>query len=70
MVGGDCVEACTSPPVCPYHRGSPTRKDLREGKNQCEGVFTFNIKRGYYGDVDLSSLKVGFAFNSTEGDTA
>jgi hypothetical protein len=70
MVSGDCVEACTSPPVCPYYWGSSTPKDLHEGKNQCEGAFTFNIKEGHYGDVDLSGFKVGFGFNSPEGGTA
>jgi hypothetical protein len=70
MVSGDCVEACTSPPVCPYYWGSSTPKDLHEGKNQCEGAFTFNIKNGYHGNVDLSGFKVGFGFNSPEGGTA
>jgi len=70
MVSGDCVEACTSPPVCPYYWGSSTPKDLHEGKNQCEGAFTFNIKKGYYGEADLSGFKVGFGFNSPEGGTA
>jgi hypothetical protein len=27
------------------------------GKNQCEWAFTFNIKDGYYGDIDISDLK-------------
>jgi hypothetical protein len=70
MVSGDCVEACTSPPVCPFYWGSPVPKDLHEGKNRCEGVFTFNIKRGYHGDVDLSGLKAGFGFNTPEGGIA
>jgi hypothetical protein len=70
MVSGDCVEACTSPPVCPYYWGSSTPKELHGGKNQCEGAFTFNIKEGHYGDVDLNGLRVGFGFNSAEGGTA
>ena len=70
MVSGDCVEACTSPPVCPYYWGSSTPKELHGGKNQCEGAFTFNIKKGHYGDVDLSGLKAGFGFNTAEGGPA
>jgi len=70
MVSGDCVEACTSPPVCPYYWGSSTPKELHGGKNQCEGAFTFNIKEGNYGDVDLSCLKVGFGFNTPIGGPA
>ena len=70
MLSGDCVEACTSPPVCPYYWGSSTPKELHGGKNQCEGAFTFNIKEGHYGDVDLSGLKAGFGFNTAEGGTA
>lgn len=70
MLSGDCVEACTSPPVCPYYWGSSTPKELHGGKNQCEGAFTFNIKKGHYGDVDLSGLKAGFGFNTAEGGPA
>lgn len=70
MLSGDCTEACTSPPVCPYYWGSSTPTDLHEGKNQCEGAFTFNIKEGYYGDVDLSGLKAGFGFNTPIGGPA
>ena len=70
MVSGDCVEACTSPPVCPYYWGSSTPRDLHEGRNVCEGAFTFNIREGHYSDTDLYGLKVGFAFNSPEGGTA
>lgn len=70
MLSGDCVEACTSPPVCPYYWGSSTPKELHEGKNQCEGAFTFNIKEGHHGAVDLTGLKVGFGFNTAEGGTA
>ncbi len=67
MISGDCTEACTSPPVCPYYWGSSTPTDLHEGKNQCEGAFTFNIKEGYYGDIDLGGLKAGIGFNTPEG---
>ena len=70
MVSGDCTEACTSPPVCPYYWGSSTPKDLHDGINQCEGAFSFHIKEGYYGDVDLSGLNAGFGFNSPVGGTA
>jgi len=69
MVSGDCAEACTSPPVCPYYWGSSTPKDLHGGKNQCEGAFTFNIKEGYYDDTNLNSLIVGYGFNTAEGGT-
>ena len=69
-LSGDCTEACTSPPVCPYYWGSSTPKDLHGGINQCEGVFTFNIKSGYYGDIDLSGLKAAYAFNTAEGGTS
>jgi len=67
QVSGDCVEACTSPAVCPLYWGSSTPKDLHGGRSQCEGAFTFNIREGHYGNVDLSGLKVGFGFNTTEG---
>jgi hypothetical protein len=67
MVSGDCTEACTSPPVCPYYWGSSTPTDLHNGKNQCEGAFTFHINEGYYGDIDLAGLNVGFGFNSPVG---
>jgi hypothetical protein len=33
--------------------------DLHEGKNQCEGTFTFSIKKGCYGETDLRGLKAG-----------
>ena len=33
VVSGDCTEACTSPPVCPYYWGSSTPTDLHDGKN-------------------------------------
>lgn len=67
MVSGDCTEACTSPPVCPYYWGSSTPTELHDGKNQCEGAFTFHIKEGYYGNTDLADLNVGFGFNSPVG---
>jgi len=70
VVSGDCVEACTSPPVCPYYWGSSTPRELHGGRNVCEGVFTFNIQDGHYGEINLSDLKVGFGFNSPEGGTA
>ena len=70
IVSGNCTEACTSPPVCPYYWGSSTLKDLHDGKNQCEGAFTFHIKEGHCGDVDLSGLNVGFGFNSPIGGSA
>jgi hypothetical protein len=67
MIKGDCTEACTSPPVCPYYWGSSTPKDLHNGVNQCEGAFTFHIKEGHYDDIDLSGLNAGFAFNTPVG---
>jgi len=69
-VSGDCTEACTSPPVCPYYWGSSTPTDLHDGINQCEGAFTFHIKEGHYGDVSLDGLNAGFGFNSPVGGTA
>jgi hypothetical protein len=70
MVKGDCTEACTSPPVCPYYWGSSTPTELHDGKNQCEGAFTFHIREGYHGDTDLGGLNAGFIFNSPIGGTA
>lgn len=67
MVSGDCVEGCTSPPVCPGYWYSPFPKDLHGGVSQCEGVLSFNIKEGYYRDIDLSGLKTCYAFNSPIG---
>lgn len=67
MVSGDCVEGCTSPPVCPIYWQSPAPKDLHEGKSQCEGVFSFNIREGYCRDIDLGGLKVCYGFNSPTG---
>ncbi len=34
------------------------------GESRCEGVWTFNIKEGYYKDIDLSGLRVAYTFNS------
>ena len=67
MVSGDLVEGCTSPPVCPGYWGSPFPKDLHEGKSQCEGVWTFNIREGYYRDINLGGLKVSYGFNTPTG---
>lgn len=64
MVSGDCVEGCTSPPVCPAVWNSPLQTQFHQGQSECEGVFTFNIRQGYYGDIDLSGLVVSYAFNS------
>jgi hypothetical protein len=70
MLSGDCTEACTSPPVCPYYWGSSTPKDLHGGKNTCEGAFSFNIRKGLSGNIDLTGLCAGFGFNAPEGGTA
>lgn len=64
QVSGDCVEGCTSPPVCPAYWNSPTQAQVHGGTSQCEGVWTFNIKQGYYQDIDLSGLKAAFGFNA------
>ena len=64
MVKGDCVEGCTSPPVCPAMWNSPVQVQFHNGKSECEGVWTFNIREGYYKDVDLKGLKVMYGFNS------
>ncbi len=64
MVKGDCVEGCTSPPVCPAYWNSPTQAQLHDGKSQCEGVWTFNIREGYYKDIDLKGLKAAYGFNA------
>ena len=64
MVSGDCVEGCTSPAACPLYWNSPTQAQLHGGQSQCEGVWTFNIKEGYYGDIDLGGLMAAYAFNS------
>ena len=67
VLSGDCVEGCTSPPVCPIYWQSPAPKDLHDGKSQCEGVFSFNIREGYHRDIDLSGLKVCYGFNTPVG---
>lgn len=67
MVGGDCVEGCTSPPVCPAYWMSPFPKDLHDGESRCEGVWSFNIREGYHRDINLGGLKVCYAFNSPTG---
>ena len=64
MASGDCVEGCTSPPVCPGYWNSPMQAQVHDGQSQCEGVWTFNIKEGYYEDINLSGLLVSYAFNS------
>ena len=64
MVSGDLVEGCTSPPVCPAIWNSPLQHQFHQGRSECEGVFTYNIRQGYYGDIDLSGLLVQYAFNS------
>ena len=64
QLSGDCVEGCTSPPVCPYYWGSSVQKNLHDGKDQCEGTFTFNIEEGYYNNIALSGLVAGIAFNT------
>ena len=67
MVTGDCVEGCTSPPACPFYWMSPAPKDLHDGISQCEGVWSFNIREGYYQDTKLDGLKVCYTFNSPAG---
>ena len=67
MISGECAEACTSPPVCPAYWRSPLPKDLHNGESQCESVWSFHIKEGYSGDIDLSGLNVSIAFNIPAG---
>jgi len=64
MVSGDCVEGCTSPPVCPIYWNSATQAQCHDGVSQCEGVWTFNIREGYHENIDLGGLLVAYAFNS------
>jgi hypothetical protein len=66
-LSGDCVEACTSPTVCPYYWGSAAPTNLQGGKDQCEGAFTFRIREGHYKREDLSGLIVGYGFNTGIG---
>lgn len=63
-VSGDSVEGCTSPPVCPGYWNSPMPAQLHNGQSQCEGVWTFRIREGYYGDVNLGNSLVSYGFNS------
>ncbi len=63
-VSGDCVEGCTSPPVCPAYWNSPLQSQLHGGRSQCEGVWTFNIKEGHYRNINLAGLCVAYGFNS------
>jgi len=67
LISGDCTEGCTSPPVCPAYWGSPLPKNLHDGKSQCESVFSFHIKEGYYQDTHLRDLNVCVAFNIPPG---
>ncbi len=60
-IKGDWVEACGSPPICPGYFLSPFPRGC------CEGVMTFNIIEGKYGNVDLGGLKTSFGFNTPEG---
>ncbi len=64
MARGDCVEGCTSPPVCPAMWNSPVQVQFHNGKSECEGVWSFNIREGYYKDINLNGLKVMYGFNS------
>ena len=66
-LAGDCVEACTSPTVCPYYWGSSAPTALHGGIDRCEGAFTFAIMRGRYLDTDLSGLMAGYGFNTGVG---
>lgn len=66
-LAGDCVEACTSPTVCPYYWGSRAPTALHGGIDRCEGAFTFAIKQGRYLDTDLSGLMAGYGFNTGVG---
>jgi len=67
LLNGDCVEACTSPAVCPYYWGSSAPTALHGGKDQCEGAFTFRIRKGHCEDIDLSGLMAGYGFNTGIG---
>jgi hypothetical protein len=69
-LSGDCAEACTSPAVCPYYWGSSAPTDLHDGKDRCEGAFTFAIRTGHYEKVDLSGLMAGYGFNTGIGGGA
>jgi len=64
MISGDCVEGCTSPPVCPAYWNSPLQAQLHQGRSECEGVWAFRITQGYHGDTDLSGVVALYAFNT------
>jgi len=64
LLSGDCVEGCTSPPVCPAYWNSPLQAQFHGGHSQCEGVWTFSIRKGYYRDIGLDGLLVAYGFNS------
>lgn len=66
-VAGDCVEGCTSPPVCPLYWASPLPTALHEGKSQCEGAWTFNITEGHYQNTKLDDSKVCLGFVTPSG---
>jgi len=63
---GDCVEGCTSPPVCPAYWMSPLQAQVHDGKSWCQGVWNFDIKEGYLGNIDLSGLRASLVFNTSE----
>jgi hypothetical protein len=63
-IRGNCVEGCTSPPVCPVYWGSPVQSQFHDGHSQCEGVRTFHIVEGRYFDVNLAGLLVSYGFCS------
>jgi hypothetical protein len=67
MLKGQGTEACTSPPVCPIHFGSPAPKDLHNGESQCESMYSFYIQEGYSNETDLSELNVCISFNIPPG---
>ncbi len=64
QLSGDCVEGCTSPPVCPAYWNSPLPAQLHEGESRCEGVWTFLVEEGHYQGTDLAGLMAAYAFNS------
>jgi len=63
LICGDCVEACTSPPVCPANWFSPPQAQFHSGHSCCETCFNFHITQGYYASLDLADLSVIFAVN-------
>jgi hypothetical protein len=60
---GELIEACGSPPICPAYFLSPFPKGY------CEGVITFNITEGKFGDVNLGGFKGATAFTTPKGKT-